>query len=132
MLKFMILIFSIIVCLGSTVVRTMNSDDQTLKEIINTLTHITKRQAACHDKMVLDIFSDMTHQTVSETFCKAFKALKNITPCPHIQHDLQKLQMNLRKAGEKTPTCTVNNDSEIQLRTFLKHLMKFSKRTYGH
>ncbi|XP_043560084.1 interleukin-4-like isoform X1 [Chiloscyllium plagiosum] len=131
MLKFMILIFSIIVSMDSTAVRTMNSDDQTLKEIINTLTHMTKRLAACRDKMILDIFSDMTHQNISETFCKAFKALKNITPCPRIQHDLQKLQMNLLKAAEKTPICTVKDDSEIQLGTFLKHLMKFTKRTYG-
>ncbi|XP_043560085.1 uncharacterized protein LOC122556891 isoform X2 [Chiloscyllium plagiosum] len=115
MLKFMILIFSIIVSMDSTAVRTMNSDDQTLKEIINTLTHMTKR----------------LHQNISETFCKAFKALKNITPCPRIQHDLQKLQMNLLKAAEKTPICTVKDDSEIQLGTFLKHLMKFTKRTYG-
>ncbi|XP_072369038.1 interleukin-4-like [Scyliorhinus torazame] len=96
-----------------------------LKEVIQDL---SEEKISCGDTMIHNVdFRMHKCANVSEVFCKAAKALGNIIHNHNCQQfNVFRMYVQTTAIGQNI-NCTVNEDEEVDLNTFLRGLRIFSK-----
>ncbi|XP_038649480.1 interleukin-4-like [Scyliorhinus canicula] len=104
-----------------------------LQEVIHDTSKENVKKISCGDDMIHHVdFKMHKCANVSEVFCKAAKALGNIIHHHNCQNSTIFRIYVLTTTIDQNANCTVNEDEEVDLKTFLSGLRVFSRFVMRH